>query len=171
MICHDAVNVHELGPSRGFSCGSNTDGQIREDRWPTPVVVIHLGRAGESNDHLTRSLLIPAQAAHWFDYDLAWPELARVVRPGGTVVFVVSALRNWLPIGEAHFRLFTRPFPRIPRHLLKIHSDCFSRCVCVSLRDRPQRDDDASSPSLHSVADTRVTPRCCSPVMLLFQRW
>ncbi|EFX05823.1 trans-aconitate methyltransferase 1 [Grosmannia clavigera kw1407] len=34
-------------------------------------------------------LLIAAAAAHWFDFDRVWPELARVVRPGGTLAFWV----------------------------------------------------------------------------------
>lgn len=34
--------------------------------------------------------LTAAQAAHWFDWTKLWPQLARVVRPGGTVAFWVS---------------------------------------------------------------------------------
>ncbi|KAL2192853.1 methyltransferase-like protein [Corynascus similis CBS 632.67] len=30
---------------------------------------------------------VAGQAAHWFDYARAWPELARVVKPGGTLAF------------------------------------------------------------------------------------
>ncbi|KAF7198519.1 putative S-adenosylmethionine-dependent methyltransferase CRG1 [Pseudocercospora fuligena] len=30
---------------------------------------------------------IAAQAAHWFDYSRLWPEMSRIVRPGGTVAF------------------------------------------------------------------------------------
>lgn len=30
---------------------------------------------------------VAGQAAHWFDYGRAWPELARAVRPGGTLAF------------------------------------------------------------------------------------
>lgn len=32
-------------------------------------------------------LVVAAQAAHWFDYSRVWPELARVVRPGGSLAF------------------------------------------------------------------------------------
>ncbi|RKU46246.1 hypothetical protein DL546_005643 [Coniochaeta pulveracea] len=31
--------------------------------------------------------VVSGQAAHWFDYTRAWPELARVVRSGGTLAF------------------------------------------------------------------------------------
>ncbi|KAI0831001.1 S-adenosyl-L-methionine-dependent methyltransferase [Hypoxylon sp. FL0890] len=32
-------------------------------------------------------MAVAGQAAHWFDYNKVWPNLARVVRPGGTVAF------------------------------------------------------------------------------------
>ncbi|KAI1097681.1 S-adenosyl-L-methionine-dependent methyltransferase [Jackrogersella minutella] len=32
-------------------------------------------------------MAVAGQAAHWFDYGKVWPNLARVVRPGGTVAF------------------------------------------------------------------------------------
>ncbi|KAI5463828.1 S-adenosyl-L-methionine-dependent methyltransferase [Mariannaea sp. PMI_226] len=32
-------------------------------------------------------LVVSAQAAHWFNYAKVWPELARVVKPGGTLSF------------------------------------------------------------------------------------
>ncbi|KAL2760253.1 hypothetical protein ACRALDRAFT_2130241 [Sodiomyces alcalophilus JCM 7366] len=35
----------------------------------------------------TVDLAVAGQAAHWFDYDRAWPELARVVRSGGALAF------------------------------------------------------------------------------------
>ncbi|ROT43059.1 S-adenosyl-L-methionine-dependent methyltransferase [Sodiomyces alkalinus F11] len=35
----------------------------------------------------TVDLAVAGQAAHWFDYSRAWPELARVVRSGGALAF------------------------------------------------------------------------------------
>ncbi|RCI10397.1 hypothetical protein L249_4395 [Ophiocordyceps polyrhachis-furcata BCC 54312] len=32
-------------------------------------------------------MAVAGQSAHWFDYDRAWPELSRVVRPGGSLAF------------------------------------------------------------------------------------
>lgn len=32
-------------------------------------------------------MAVAGQAAHWFDYGKVWPNLARVVKPGGTVAF------------------------------------------------------------------------------------
>ncbi|KAF8962067.1 S-adenosyl-L-methionine-dependent methyltransferase [Flammula alnicola] len=36
-------------------------------------------------------LLIAAQAAHWFDWNKVWPEMSRVLRPGGTAAFWIYA--------------------------------------------------------------------------------
>lgn len=35
-------------------------------------------------------LVIAGQAAHWFDHGKAWKELRRVLRPKGTVAYVVG---------------------------------------------------------------------------------
>lgn len=35
----------------------------------------------------TADLIISAQAAHWFRFDYVWPEVARLLRPGGSVAF------------------------------------------------------------------------------------
>lgn len=32
-------------------------------------------------------MVVAGQSAHWFDYARAWPELARVVKPGGSLAF------------------------------------------------------------------------------------
>lgn len=35
----------------------------------------------------TVDMVVAAQAAHWFDFDRTWPEIATKLRPGGTVAF------------------------------------------------------------------------------------
>ena len=35
-------------------------------------------------------LLVVAQAAHWFDWHKVWPQIGRVLRPGGTYALIVS---------------------------------------------------------------------------------
>lgn len=32
-------------------------------------------------------MVVAGQSAHWFDYSKAWPELSRVVKPGGSLAF------------------------------------------------------------------------------------
>lgn len=39
-------------------------------------------------------LQLVAQSAHWFDWSKVWPEIARVLRPGGTVSIWVSDSAN-----------------------------------------------------------------------------
>jgi len=36
-------------------------------------------------------LVVAGQAAHWFDHRRAWEAIGRVLRPGGTVAYVVSS--------------------------------------------------------------------------------
>ncbi|KAF5310041.1 hypothetical protein D9619_010280 [Psilocybe cf. subviscida] len=36
-------------------------------------------------------LVVAAQAAHWFDWSKTWPEVSRVLRPGGTAAFWIYA--------------------------------------------------------------------------------
>lgn len=39
-----------------------------------------------------QNIISLAQAAHWFDYEKLWPQLARILRKEGTVAFWVSLL-------------------------------------------------------------------------------
>lgn len=53
-------------------------------------ISIHQASAEEFLGLLPRhavDLVVAGEAAHWFDYRRAWPELARVVRPGGSLAF------------------------------------------------------------------------------------
>ncbi|KAI1177897.1 S-adenosyl-L-methionine-dependent methyltransferase [Nemania sp. FL0916] len=53
-------------------------------------ITFHQGRA-ENISALTGpasiDLAVAGQAAHWFDYSVVWKELARVLKPGGTIAF------------------------------------------------------------------------------------
>lgn len=57
-------------------------------------------------------VVIAAQAFHWFDHELAIPEMARVLKPGGHVAVVWNMLDQRIPwvrrlvevMGEAHVR-------------------------------------------------------------------
>lgn len=37
-------------------------------------------------------LIVAGEAAHYFEHSVTWPELARVLRPSGTVCWAVSAV-------------------------------------------------------------------------------
>ncbi|KAJ9150728.1 Methyltransferase-like protein [Pleurostoma richardsiae] len=54
-----------------------------------PSVTIRQGSAEDLSFLPAASvdLAVAGQAAHWFDYGRAWPELARVVRAGGSLAF------------------------------------------------------------------------------------
>jgi len=52
--------------------------------------VTYRSAKGESVDFLSDGgvdMVVAGQAAHWFDYPALWPEMKRVVRPGGTLAF------------------------------------------------------------------------------------
>lgn len=59
---------------------------------PSPASPIHYSVGSvEDMSFLPPSsvdLVIAGQAAHWFDHAKSWPELSRVLRPGGTVAYV-----------------------------------------------------------------------------------
>jgi hypothetical protein len=54
-----------------------------------PKISIRQGTAEDLSFLADKSVscAVAGQAAHWFDYTRAWPELARVVAPGGTMAF------------------------------------------------------------------------------------
>jgi len=71
---------------------------LQPDDPTAPRISYRVGRAedlssagiGSGEDGV--DLAIAAQAAHWADYPRTWRELTRVVRPGGSVVFLVSVI-------------------------------------------------------------------------------
>lgn len=52
-------------------------------------------------------LAVAGQAAHWFNHNKSWPELQRVIRPGGSVVYIVSSLGHTYQRGTARSRFRT----------------------------------------------------------------
>lgn len=54
-----------------------------------PNITIHQASAEDLSFLPSGSvdLAVAGEAAHWFDYTRAWPQLARVVRPGGSLAF------------------------------------------------------------------------------------
>lgn len=73
-----------------------------------PRVVWQVATAEESGlpDQCVDAVLI-AQALHWFDLDRFWPEVRRVVRPGGVVAAVSYAyLQTSDPVLDAMLRDF-----------------------------------------------------------------
>ncbi|KAK1755577.1 methyltransferase [Echria macrotheca] len=52
-------------------------------------IVVRQGKAEDLSFLPDKSVdcVVAGQAAHWFDYSKAWPELARVVKQGGTLAF------------------------------------------------------------------------------------
>ena len=91
-------------------------------------------------------IVTAAQAAHWFDLDIFYPEVRRVLRPGGLLAIwnygictiepavdtVVERFYNgtvgpyWPPErkhAETGYRLFEFPFPEIPMPKLNLEVD------------------------------------------------
>ncbi|EIW66259.1 hypothetical protein TREMEDRAFT_35179, partial [Tremella mesenterica DSM 1558] len=60
-------------------------------------------------------LVIAGQAAHWFDHSKVWKELSRVVKPKGTVAYIVSS-PYWSQPGRSIVEglLDSIPFPIYP---------------------------------------------------------
>lgn len=74
--------VHAADPSAGMVAEAT---RLTSD----PKIRIHQAGAEKLPFLPDRSVdvAVAGQAAHWFDYSKAWPELARVVKAGGTLAF------------------------------------------------------------------------------------
>ena len=83
------TQVHASDPSQGMleqaqQITAQTQTQDKSN------ITFHESTAETSSHFLPPSsidLVTAAQAAHWFNYDTLWPDLARIVRRGGTVAF------------------------------------------------------------------------------------
>ncbi|KAK2024485.1 methyltransferase domain-containing protein [Colletotrichum zoysiae] len=91
--CGPGVVARELAPHFGRVLGVDPSaGMVRQASESTrdPKITFRQGGAEDLSSiagDATVDLAVAGQAAHWFDYRRAWPELARVVRRGGTLAF------------------------------------------------------------------------------------
>lgn len=97
-----------------------------------------------------------AQAAHWFDADRAWPELERVIRPGGTLAILANIrLREvawvdalWSLMDEAERDAPWKQPGRTPMAL----PDGFAPPIASELRHRVPMTEDSVIARLSSVS-------------------
>ncbi|KAF4126524.1 LOW QUALITY PROTEIN: trans-aconitate 3-methyltransferase [Geosmithia morbida] len=91
--CGHGLVARELGGHFERAVGVDPSaGMIRQASESTPQGSNITFRQSRSEDLSfladgSVDLAVAAQAAHWFDYGKAWPELARVVRSGGSLAF------------------------------------------------------------------------------------
>lgn len=93
--CGTGIATREM--SKRFDNAIGTDpsaGMVKQARQNSPQEQYPNTRFEEGSAERTSSLgegsvdcVVAAQAAHWFDYAKLWPEMRRLVRPGGTVAF------------------------------------------------------------------------------------
>ncbi|KAF7555575.1 hypothetical protein G7Z17_g2096 [Cylindrodendrum hubeiense] len=90
--CGHGVATRELAPHFGRAIAIDPSaGMIAQAAQTTkdPKVSFRQGNSEDLSFIPDKSidLVVAAQAAHWFDYTKAWPELSRVVKPGGSLAF------------------------------------------------------------------------------------
>ncbi|KAM0563353.1 hypothetical protein ACHAPJ_001071 [Fusarium lateritium] len=90
--CGHGVVVKELAPRFAKAIAVHPSaGMIKQATQSTQDQKITF-RQGNSEDlsflpDNSIDLVVSGQAAHWFDYTKVWPELSRVVKPGGSLAF------------------------------------------------------------------------------------
>ncbi|KAI1639091.1 S-adenosyl-L-methionine-dependent methyltransferase [Biscogniauxia mediterranea] len=91
--CGHGVVARDLSPHFGSVVAVDpSPGMVAQARRTTDRGARISFRQGSAEDlgflaPASVDMAVAAQAAHWFDYARAWPGLARVVRPGGTLAF------------------------------------------------------------------------------------
>ncbi|TPX15954.1 uncharacterized protein E0L32_000288 [Thyridium curvatum] len=93
MGCGHGIMARELAPH--FDTVHAIDpaaGMVEQARTLlNSILNIHVRQAGSEDLSFlpddSVDLVVAGQAAHWFDFGRAWPELARVVRSGGSLAF------------------------------------------------------------------------------------
>ncbi|PNY24214.1 Trans-aconitate 3-methyltransferase [Tolypocladium capitatum] len=90
--CGHGLIAREMSPHFGQVVGLDTSaGMIKQASSMTddPKVTFRQGGAEDLSFLPDQSvdMAVAGQSAHWFDYSRAWPELCRVVKPGGSLAF------------------------------------------------------------------------------------
>lgn len=73
---------------------------VLEQRVPEVSAKVAVAEEIPANDRSV-DVVIAAQAFHWFDHDVAVPEMARVLKPGGRLV-VLEFSKVWKPLERAY---------------------------------------------------------------------
>ncbi|KAF6822335.1 ubie coq5 [Colletotrichum plurivorum] len=90
--CGHGLIARELSPhfSRVIAIDPSA-GMVKQAAESTKDPKITFRQAGSEDlsfvEERSVDLVVAGQAAHWFDYKKVWPQLARVVRSGGTLAF------------------------------------------------------------------------------------
>jgi trans-aconitate 3-methyltransferase len=90
--CGHGLIAREMSPHFGRVLGIDPSaGMVKQATEMTddPKVSFQQGTAEDLSflDDGSVDMVVAGQAAHWFDYSRAWPELARVVKRGGSLAF------------------------------------------------------------------------------------
>lgn len=92
MGCGHGLIAREMAPQFGKVVGLDPSaGMIKQATESTKDAKVSFRQGGsEDLSFLTDDsvdMVVAGQSAHWFDYSKAWPELSRVVKPGGSLAF------------------------------------------------------------------------------------
>ncbi|ORY64831.1 methyltransferase domain-containing protein, partial [Pseudomassariella vexata] len=90
--CGHGLIARDLSPHfKVVTAVDPSAGMVQQAKETTsdPKIVFRQGAAEDLGfvDVASVDMAVAGQAAHWFDYNKVWPNLARVVKPGGTMAF------------------------------------------------------------------------------------
>ncbi|KAK9778581.1 putative Methyltransferase domain-containing protein [Seiridium cardinale] len=90
--CGHGLIARDLSPhSKSVTAIDPSAGMVAQAKKMTedPKITFRQGAAEDLKfvPDASVDLAVVGQAAHWFDYSKVWPNLARVVKPGGTMAF------------------------------------------------------------------------------------
>lgn len=90
--CGHGLIARELGPHFAKVVGIDTSpGMVKQAASMTQDAKITFRQAGAEDlsflPDQSVDMVVAGQSAHWYDYNKAWPELSRVLKPGGSLAF------------------------------------------------------------------------------------